>query len=143
MCWSSKTLEKRIATKDIKTFKIGFIKNDRLYSYYKYFLYDFNRLYETTIHSELLGEFYMINQGFHSYNPKKCSYFCNITYRHIDVQSKITGELIDRYYDNLIFIYDIIVFKCIIPKGTVYYENEHGEIVSEAIIIKQVKHIEE
>ena len=30
------------------------------------------------------------------------------------------------------------IVKCIIPKGTVYYKNEIGEIISESIIIKKI-----
>ena len=133
MCWSSKTLEKRIATEDIKTFKVGFVKGTMLYSYYRWFHYDINRLYETTIYPDDIERLYRIYTGFHSYSHKKCSYFCKTEDRHINVQSKINGKLIDRYYDN-----DIMIFECTIPKGTEYYKNERGEIVSEAIIINKI-----
>ena len=145
MCWSSKTLEKRIANEDIKVFKVGYERNAKLDSYYRWFLYDINRLYETAIHPERFEELYVITQGFHSYNRKKCSYFCKIKDNiilhkikdiQINVRTKITGKIIDRYYGNIID--SIKIFECTIPKGAEYFENEDGEIVSNQIIIKKI-----
>lgn len=135
MCWSSKILEKKIATEDIKTFKVGYERVTKLRSYYRWFIYDFNQLYETEIYPEYSEGLYAITQGFHSYNPKKCTYercFNEVDKNYSKVQSKTIGKLIDKYFG------DTSVFECIIPKGSEYYENEDGEIVSNQIIIKKI-----
>jgi len=131
MCWVSKTLKKRIATKDIKTFKVGDVIDDQLKSYYQDFFYDFNLLYSTNVEPDYIHPyFHYILNGFHSYNFKKCKYFKDKFTNMLSVKS--SRIVIDKYYSSA------SVVECIVPKGTEYYENEYGEIVSNQIIINKI-----
>jgi len=74
------------------------------------FYYNFNEIYKTKFFSTEIKRG-GINKGFHSYRSK---------------------PNVGSYYNN------IIVVKCIIPKGTKYFYNSFKEeYVSEAIIIKK------
>jgi hypothetical protein len=46
-----------------------------------------------------------------------------------------TGHGIVTYNDDAIGLYRQVVVKCVIPKGSAYYENFRGEIVTDKIII--------
>jgi hypothetical protein len=58
------------------------------------------------------------------------------------------GSAVDAYIYNerVQFLYSInvclnsraVIAKCTIPQGSEYYQNEHGEIVSEALIIDKI-----
>lgn len=132
MCWISKTLEKKIANEDIKVFKVGRVNAGEFISYYRDFKYEFNRLYRTDIFilRDLDNNTNYIFDGFHSYNSKTCRY----------VKSTDTGQW-DVFFGSM-FIdsinSDCSPVECTIPKHSEYYENEHGEIVSNQIIIKSV-----
>lgn len=130
MCWASETLKKRIATEDIKVFKVVDIIGGKLRSYYYSYRYDFNQPYRTYVKPVFYPDQPRIFNGFHSYNPKKCKY----------VKDKITGEWHVKcgriYLDTLNC--DCHIVECTIPKHSEYYENEYGEIVSNQIIINKI-----
>ncbi len=71
----------------------------------------------------------IINGGYHSFNIE----------RHSILKF---DELTEKYlYKNSALPESNCLFEAIIPKGTKYYENEYGEIVSETIrIVKKVNH---
>lgn len=132
MCWITESkLEKRTASKNLKVFKVGAVFDSYFKSYYYDFLYDFNLTYSTTVEPVCLplGSHYILN-GFHSYNPKKCKCAVAETTGWLCVKS---GRIDLDIYDNTANI-----VECTIPKGATYYENKHGEIVSNQIIIKSV-----
>lgn len=130
MCWSSKTLTKRIATEDIKVFKLVRVISGAFISYYQLFAYDVKRLYKTNIHSVCDHDKYYIFDGFHSYNPKRCR--C--------VKSTVTGQWM--VFSDIVFIDGVNSYcrpvECTIPKHSEYYENAFGEIVSNQIIINKI-----
>lgn len=140
MCWVSSKAEKKIAEEDIKVFKIGKSHGGRFCGMYTDFEYQLNQLYSTHIcirevdyQSVFIG-----SQGFHSYDPSIV---------HLDIRE---NEIIQwavyarqRRLDFDTVIADYVKAECVIPKDTTYYENKNGEIISEAIIVKQLKPIEE
>lgn len=131
MCWSTNLqLEKRTASKDIKVFKVGNIVDGQLMSYYQGFYYDFNQPYRTDVIPTSYYGSYFIYQGFHSYNPKKCKY----------IKADTTGWWIVKSGRIDLDTYDSTtnIIECIVPKGAEYYQNEHGEIVSNQIIINKI-----
>lgn len=71
----------------------------------------------------------IINDGYHSFNIN----------HHSILKFE---ELTEKYlYKNSVFPEGSCLFEAIIPKGTKYYENEYGAIVSETIrIVKKVNH---
>lgn len=117
MCWESNKLPvRRIAKKDIYVYKIvESIDKFNCISAVKYFQYQYNKIYtqESPIAFDSKENVWAIKEGFHSYKTllkAKADYHK----LHID------------YY---------IIVQCIIPKGSTFYENENGEVVSDSIVI--------
>lgn len=139
MCWRAfKKRDKRVrvADEDITVFKVVRKVEDGLYlSYYKDYPYYLGRAYEMKglSHKEIDGNM-RIEEGFHSYSSKEC-YIC-IPYNNfgqIYILKQKTWEL-SAVYDD---IYDLCIIECTIPKGSKYYRNYYGEIVSDKIIINK------
>ena len=137
MCWVSSNAVKQIAEEDIKVFKIGESHRGMFYSMYKDFKYQLNQLYTSCIDIESNGYRFVGSQGFHSYDQ-------SIVYLKIfnnGIPRWEVGAIHARLdFDTVTAGY--VKAECVIPKGSVYYENENGEIISEAIIVKQLKPIE-
>lgn len=141
MCWTNRNeLTKLVANKDIECyknfnltaitfeqksifkFKFGKKKIIQLTSLFRKYLYipykkqQFINLepirssYNVDDFKNHYNYYYKIERGYHSYNTIK----------------KAQEE---------IFFGDEIIIKCIIPKGTEYYINTNGEIVSSTIIV--------
>lgn len=130
MCWKSyKYSDKkcRIAETDIRTFKILRLKKHTLSAYYQNYDYIIGKI--NSVNSlELIGN--EIFEGFHSYNLNND---CLSVVGGIVVQAK-EGGFID-YYSR---IDHIVKVECIIPKGSEYYENSFGEIVSNKLIVDKI-----
>lgn len=127
MCWTGKRFfEKmpRIALRDIEVYKV--LGKDGKSPYQEY-QYDFNKetkqVYLKTL--KRVNGAIDIYEGYHSYS-KKCrfvkSFYDNTTYTYITVICGLS-------YNNK------VIYKAIIPKGTIYYQNRDGEYVSEKIIV--------
>ena len=149
MCWRiekklfNKNPEKyhKIAEEDITVYKFGCKIDGKFFpSYYPEFGYEPNSINDKVSLKVIkkrivyLGTHYdYIDEGYHSYSGE-----CGIinSFYDIGVYSKNDNEKnLDYYWGE-----DIGVF--IIPKGTEYYENEDGEIVSSNIIwIDQFKYL--
>lgn len=130
MCWKSyKYSDKkcRIAETDIKTFKILSLRKHTLRSYYQNYNYTIGKL--NSVNSLELGG-NKILEGFHSYDLNND---CLLIVDGIVVQGK-GGEFLDCY----IYANHIVKVECIIPKGSEYYENSLGEIVSNKLIIDSI-----
>ena len=130
MCWLSHIYPvKKIAKHDIVVIKLCKMIRNKLVSTVFNFEYEYDTVYSTDDKLKVLIEYeyadditlrykkeksiisipqYIINEGFHSYNYK------------------FIKTLLD----------DTPKFCCIIPKGSVYYEDDKGEYVSDHIIIK-------
>lgn len=130
MCWQYyKYIDAKryIAETDIRTFKILSLRKHTLHSYYKNYDYTIGRL--NSVNSlELIGN--KIFEGFHSYDLNND---CLSVVGGIVVQAKEGGFL--DYYSR---IDHIVKVECIIPKGSEYYENSLGEIVSNKLIIDKI-----
>jgi hypothetical protein len=135
MCWKSNNLIAKKADKDIVVYKMGFIKNNIFTSYYRDgFQYNKNNSNLPIIKIQVINTncIYSIEKGYHCYS-KYCQ--INLNKQYFNIYS-ISGVKIDYY-----FYADI--GKFIIPKGTIYYENKDGEIVSEKLIfVKKIPFIE-
>lgn len=137
MCWrTKKPAVLKMAEKDRAVFKVIQQIDERLSSYYKRFPYEIGKLYETKIGDRKVkrGEL-CIDEGFHSYS-NKCKW--EPLYQIIDTIHKVTfGNFVLAIFDFSV-LYKHVRVSCIIPKGSLYYENEKGEIVSDKIIIKKI-----
>lgn len=143
MCWISKEINgtEKVANEDVFVFKMLIDTSHRrpntlLSPICRYFYSigeDYSILDKIKVKWSTYDKVYFINEGFHSYSTD-----CYVTKR-LDGSSIVenqVGEVIGRY--PYIESYNFVIVSCIIPKGTTYYENERGEIVSEQIrIIKK------
>lgn len=144
MCWVSSQAVKQIAEEDIKVFKIGESHRGMFYSMYKGFEYKLNRLYTSCIDIELqdcidikfqdYNNMFVGSKGFHSYDPSIV---------HLDIRKNVIIQWAVYAGKRKLDVGDINYVKaeCVIPKGSVYYENENGEIISNQIIIKNFEPI--
>lgn len=133
MCWTTlydKNLQPLIAEDDMTVLKV--LSKDLKSPFQLNFQYILN---ENTPHVPIKLELSywqkedIINDGYHSVSIKQHS-------------SLKFDELTGKYlYKNSVFPDGNCLFEAIIPKGTKYYENEYGEIVSEIIrIVKKVNY---
>ena len=153
MCWTTYDIRRtvgRVAKNDIEVYKVMVMKpledEELFYSVYRDFPSKKGDLYKlgSKIKIEMLREesitYYRIFKGFHSYNSQS-TFLCkehNNRGESLAVYS-INKEKVDSYIENDGITPRILKkVRCIIPKGSVYFENEFGEIVSNKIIIKNV-----
>ena len=71
----------------------------------------------------------MIDDGFHSYDKSLCIYKIILGRYYVIYSKSVPGFLLDY----LSLKNPICKGQFIIPKGSKYYENEYGEIVSNQI----------
>lgn len=124
MCFiASINTKKQYAPYDIIVYKICHIKDNCAISLYFYFKYKIGKLnepvelhYITTACKDM-----RICDGYHSY-------------RKILSSLKLDTFVTFIRRNKTVFIHPRVIAKFIIPKGTAFYENEQGEIVSENII---------
>ena len=140
MCWLSKeVIPFNIAAEDVEVYKVMFATESdrRLMSCYRRMLYDAGKEYEvemtvSKLDKGILGKYHMmIEQGFHSYSLDNTIVMRNVT--NLSVICKETGDCIESV--KLLSLIKRVAVKCIIPKGSKYYKNDLGEIVSDQIII--------
>lgn len=111
MCLVTFQKEPYIAEKDITVYKALFKSGKRIISPFINFPYTLNKLYQTNFKISPKAPLLpkYIDEGFHEYRNKKYA--------------------TDRWLE---------VYKCIIPKGSLYYiSSDQEEIVSNQIIIKR------
>ena len=140
MCWSINKIEcesnpekyHKIAEEDITVYKFG-VQNSNIFLsiYQTNFWYEPNKS-NKLIKLEWLEFNQVIREGYHSYSGE-CK-IDNINIVHDPNVFKIYSKdkKNNKYVINAYVHEKIGVF--IIPKGTEYYENEKGEIVSSTII---------
>lgn len=128
MCWvSEEKPERLVAKEDITVYKIVQIFPDsKIYSYYNEFPYELGKIYNTDITIKYVQnscEYYFIENGFHSYN-----YNPDIGF-DINLKNNIVCDKGGAVYRGP----GVMGMLCIIPKGTEYYLNTCGDIVSTSI----------
>lgn len=126
MCWSTKNKNNAtpiVAEKDIKAYKVLTVMGNLISSPCQYFRWKLGELYEEDIKVTTTELKTYINNGFHSlkYPP-----FHKDGFWHNGDKKLFSWGTYD------------VVFEVIIPKGSVYYENKDGEIVSTALKLKEI-----
>jgi hypothetical protein len=156
MCWIGYTLDKRRAMHDIKAYKVLYVyKLDEnvLMSPRQEFKYAIGQTYNARITPQAINGarlgFIRITYGLHCYSenctftryegdphdPKirrYCSIYARLTHYQDDIETGALHTFRKKDY------YFPVVFECTIPKGTTYYENKAGEIVTEALTIDKI-----
>lgn len=135
MCYNAFTEKARtaqIADKDIKVYKICTATKHTVVSYYyKYVYVPLKITYKTNI---IFTKEYNLNfaaGGYHSY--KSCKWYsCS--------RSKYIYAIVEDTYKAFHIEKCPIIADFIIPKGTIYYENSNGEILSNQIMFTGIIH---
>lgn len=143
MCWltfDKKASARKIAEKDIIVYKIMYESHGNIYSWFKDFPYEAGVRYVwgKELKPSRIDDYWRIEKGFHSYN-------CKSTFI-LKENNSVFGECwsvrdckfytrLNQYSLSRGSSREIKKITCIIPKGSIYYENEKGEVVSNQIII--------
>ena len=129
MCWYSTTKNKLIAEEDISVYKIvRKLQNNICDSIDRFYKYNKGEEYVNPIcFEENILSGYTVHSAFHSYKYLSMIRVCRYGYQ--------------VFTPNHTWRIDSIPFPChiakfIIPKGSIYYENIYGEIISDKIIFK-------
>lgn len=128
MCLITEQLTSTTAREDIICYKVLRIQDNSLYAYYRNFEYEIGKLYRGPLvcsktYSTSEGLYMNINEGFHSYS--------DIEYAK------------ENYRDVL---KSAVIVKCVIPKGTIFFEGEQNcgrGYASNQIIIKEIMKLED
>lgn len=135
MCWVGKC-DVKIAKRDFYVYKLGRVSDRGFRSLYQNFIYIPGVLnekvkmrpiiYNYSIYKLLKDQYGIIYEGYHSYR--------DIAMPYSDLGSYSRTIYLGRIAENIRLhnIYSIATF--IIPKGSEYYKNDSGEIVSSNII---------
>ena len=128
MCWETRLKEcqiKRTAVNDIQVYKILKERRTWIFNQIKYvspyynFKYKLNKIYKSKLKlDQTRDDVLMIENGLHSFTHLQHAEY----YRAI-------GE---PYCETW------IIFKAIIPKGSTYYRNEIGSIVSNKLKVVEI-----
>ena len=142
MCWTinkwaytqNTKKYRKVADEDIFVYKIGYKDGNGFSPYYRdEFIYNANMPNEEIklyVNSSQVFDF-RVDEGYHSYS-EEC-YVRECITDNIDIYSPVSEKI--NNFDNYDEIYEqFAIGKFIIPKGSEYYENEYGEIVSSQII---------
>ena len=136
MCWmSSSAPVKRIAEKDRKVYKVlnvdagGSIRSP----YYVSMEWKLGEVFSSNIKMGYANDFGVtINEGLHSFS---CAPDLERDFRGVIGVNKWVIGLSPK----ITHCDGDVVFECVIPKGSIYYENEYGDIVSNKLkVIKKL-----
>lgn len=141
MCWVGENI-KKVAEEDVKCQKIvdHHIPSDTYHAYFhEFFEYECGKVYEEKITPEITNssndhEFIRINEGFHCYSMDIA--MKRLASRSIELTSMTHGTR-SAYPSHVNPAFNTVVMECTIPKGTEYYENGSGEIVTSKIIVEE------
>jgi hypothetical protein len=133
MCWCSGWVEtpgRRIAEDDIPVFKILYKTLEGKYiSPHRSYSYNIGEVYKSDIVLSVLDNYFVIDVGLHSY-----SIDCVIDINTYGILVNDIGShfILDSYYQCSS---SPVLMNCIIPKGSTYYKNKRGEIVSDELMV--------
>ena len=154
MCWKTKYAhysKPKFAEQDTKVFKVCLkdvaTNSINPYYHYKCIKYEIGKSYDLvgciTPFEDFLCNVTYIEYGFHSYNSETCN--CHHPTLCLPYETDIKSKsFIVEHCDGTKKLYDKpvgyvpVIVECSIPKDTIYYENERGEIVSEHLKIEKI-----
>lgn len=136
MCYNAFTEKARtqqIAREDTRVYKICMTTNHMVVSYHRNYVYvPLEITNEIGITFAKKNGLEVVEDGYHSYKSCKWGTRC-ISIWNIPA---IVEDRIVTYYN----LSNIVIAEFIIPKNTVYYQNNNGEIVSEQIMFTGIIH---
>ena len=143
MCWIGYIKDKRVAEKDIHCKKIIAMRDDNTLSgwYMPQHSYTLGKTYQEDIriiYPYLNSEKINIGRGLHCYSDvcKMVKYVTPYScYDYLIARLKKRSDVVYKKDEFLFRNAKPLIVEVIIPKGTTYYENDLGEIVTEKFIL--------
>ena len=131
MCWISRKATKQVAKIDFYVYKIGLIMGNTFTSLFQKHIYRIKRSNPIIPLKPVEDNCGMIKieDGYHSYKEVAIE-FCQNPY----LRDIYLGDAIKGFVDNLSLYSHLYLCTFIVPKGSEYYINNRGEIVSSNII---------
>lgn len=134
MCWTCKaTPIEQIAHEDFIVYKTLVHGRSKYYNY----PYTLGKLETLPEDIEIIEgrDYFEITKGFHSYRINKATRVANCYRLYFN------NGFTDWYVDTINFSEPLELYECTIPKGSIYYDDGFGEIVSNQIIVNKLMDI--
>lgn len=128
MCWIGK-YARRVARRDITVYKVGYILENKFISFFQSYAYEIKKINaEITLMPDIHSEYSLcvIYEGYHSYT--------DISMPYSKLGSSSRKVYLGKTSSTLWLCNNYYIATFIIPKGSDYFENYEGEIVSSNII---------
>lgn len=134
MCWCSRTTPvKQIANEDITVYKTLIYGNSKYYNYH----YTLGKLEVLSKDIEVIWDapYFEIFEGFHSYRISKAVQAMDLHNRY---RLYFNDGYNNWYLDAINTLESLELYECTIPKGSVYYDNGFGEVISNQIKVNKL-----
>lgn len=131
MCWRGRKYTKQTAKRDFYVYKIGVVLGNTFVSLFQKHIYRIKRnnpLIPLKPVEDNCGMI-KIKEGYHSYKEVAIEFYSNPHFRNIYL-----GDAIKGFVDEFNLYSHLYLCTFIVPKGSEYYINNRGEIVSSNII---------
>lgn len=131
MCWIGRKDTKQVAKRDFYVYKVGLVRGNTFISLFRKHIYRIKGsnpiipLKPVEDNYEIIE----IETGYHSYKEVAIEFCQNLYSRDIYL-----GDAIMGFVDDLSLYSHLYLCTFIVPKGSEYYINTRGEIVSSNII---------
>lgn len=131
MCWIGRKDTKQVAKRDFYVYKVGLVRGNTFVSLFRKHIYRIkgsNPIIPLKPVEDNCG-MVTIEAGYHSYKEVAIEFYSNPNFRDIYL-----GDAIKGFVDEFSLYSHLYLCTFIVPKGSEYYINSRGEIVSSNII---------
>lgn len=131
MCWIGRKYTKQVAKRDFYVYKVGLVMGKTFISLFQKHIYGIKRSNPIIPLKPVEDNCGMvtIEAGYHSYKEVAIEFYSNPNFRDIYL-----GDAIKGFVDEFSLYSHLYLCTFIVPKGSEYYINSRGEIVSSNII---------
>ena len=131
MCWIGRKDTKQVAKRDFYVYKVGLVMGKTFISLFQKHIYGIKRSNPIIPLKPVEDNCGMvtIGAGYHSYKEVAIEFYSNPNFRDIYL-----GDAIKGFVDEFRLYSHLYLCTFIVPKGSEYYINSRGEIVSSNII---------
>lgn len=131
MCWIGRKDTKQVAKRDFYVYKVGLVMGKTFISLFQKHIYGIKRSNPIIPLKPVEDNCGMvtIKDGYHSYKEVAIEFYSNPNSRDIYL-----GDAIKGFVDEFSLYSNLYLCTFIVPKGSEYYINSRGEIVSSNII---------
>ena len=131
MCWIGRKDNKQVAKRDFYVYKVGLVIGNAFTSLFQKYIYRIKRSNPIIPLKPVEDKngITTIETGYHSYKEVAIEFYSNPNFRDIYL-----GDAIKGFVDELRLYSHLYLCTFIVPKGSEYYINSRGEIVSSNII---------